>query len=28
TVKRWGWTGSSGDAADRLVSDMEKFINR
>jgi dienelactone hydrolase len=28
TVKRWGWTGSSGNAAEKLVSDMEQFIRR
>ena len=27
TVKRWGWTGASEDAAEKLVSDMEKFIS-
>lgn len=27
TVKRWGWTGASGKAADKLISDIEKLIN-
>lgn len=28
TVKRWGWTGASGNATEKLVSDIEKFIEQ
>ena len=28
TVKRWGWTGSSGDAAEKLIADIDRFIKK
>jgi dienelactone hydrolase len=27
TMKRWAWTGASSEAAEKLILDMEKFIN-
>ncbi len=27
TEKRWGWTGASGTAADKLVADMDRFMS-
>jgi len=27
TFKRWGWTGASSSAADKLIADMDRFIS-
>ena len=27
TLKRWGWTGASGSAPDKLIADMDRFIS-
>jgi hypothetical protein len=27
TVKRWGWTGASSEAVDKLIADMDRFIS-